>query len=174
MQPDVHNNDTVFGGTVSFAKAPDLPSASITNAKFSSAASDRLAAAKAVHRFAVPYSQSVGSAVVAETGKMVHVAAAAGILAAVKAAVDTLATGEDRALTVDVKKSTAGGAWATVLSAVITIDDEDTAKTAYTGTIASAAYVAGDLFEIVVTVAGSASAQALGLGVSLFFDENPA
>lgn len=93
----------------------------------------------------------------------------------VSAAIVTKATGADRTVSVDLKRSTAGGAFATVLSATIDFDDDSTNLTAYDGVLSSSVIEEDDLLEWVVTVAGSADAQALGLVVGVTIDtEKPA
>ncbi len=97
-----------------------------------------------------------------------------GELVAFGALVNTVATGADRTITVDLKKAAAGSnTFATVLSATVGFTNASVVNTLVVGTISSTAYVAGDTFELVVTVAGSASAQALGLLAKLCVREEP-
>ena len=90
-----------------------------------------------------------------------------------RASLITVATGADRTVTVDLQRSTAGGAFATVLSATIGFTNGSTARTVVSGTISTAAGVQNDLYQVVVTVAGAAGAQALGLIVALDFQQDP-
>ncbi len=96
---------------------------------------------------------------------------AAGTLQAFGAWIEVQATGSDRTVSVDLQKSTGGGAYATVLSSPVAIDHTTTIRILVTATISSATYVAGDIFRLVVAVSGSASAQATGLGYKLATQE---
>lgn len=104
---------------------------------------------------------------IAALTKLIHIGKGAGTIAAFRAFIVTVATGADRTVTVDLQKSTAGGAFATVLSGTVGFTNGSTALTLVSGTLSSTTYVASDLFRVVVTVAGSASAQALGLHASM-------
>jgi len=148
-----------------------LPSGSVTDATVTAGA--KIGAAKVVHRFAISATQVPGTAVVAETRDL-FIARAAGTVVAVEAAITgAIATGTDRHVFVDLHKSTGAGAFASVLSADIDLDDGSTLRTAVAGTITSASYVAGDIFRLVVAVSGSDAAQAEGLIVTVHFDEEP-
>lgn len=83
------------------------------------------------------------------------------------AIIGTIATGADRTVTVDLHKSTGAAAFATVLSATIGFTNASVLRTAASGTFSSTSLVAGDLLRVVVTVAGAAGNQALGLVCSL-------
>jgi hypothetical protein len=127
-----------------------------------------------VHHFAATFAQKDGVDVATET-RIVHIANAAGTLAAVKAVVNQAAAGGDKNFTIDVKKSSGGGAYASMLSAAITMNSGNTARVAVAGTPgATPTYVAGDVLEIVITTGGSTGNQAQGLAVTLLLQENPA
>lgn len=72
---------------------------------------------------------------------------------------------------VNLKKSTGGGAFATVLSATVDITSATATLTAVAGIISAAPYVAGDVFELVVTVSGSPDGK--GLTAVVVMEENP-
>lgn len=91
-----------------------------------------------------------------------------------RAGLVTKATGGDRTVTVDLQRSTAGGAYATVLSATIGFTSGSANLTIVSGTISSPAGIQNDLYQVVVTVAGAAGAQALGLIVALDYQQDPA
>jgi hypothetical protein len=104
--------------------------------------------------------------------KWLHIIRGANATAvAFQAAITTAATGGDRTVSVDLQKSSGGGAFATILTAPIAITNGTAIRTAVSGTISSAAMVAGDIVQIVVTVAGAAGNQALGLLASFTFEE---
>ena len=159
IQGETHFTDpVVFLGSVTMADGQ------ITDNHIKAGAD--IAYSKLQHSFPLVLSQATGTAVVSET-RVVHVAKGAGALLSVEASVVTVATGADRTVTVDVKKSTGGGAFATLLSETIVLDDDSVALIPEEGTVSSTpTYADGDLIEIVVTVAGSADAQAEGLVVT--------
>jgi hypothetical protein len=102
------------------------------------------------------------------------VAKGAGQINEFAAAVDAVPAGGDKAVTVDLQKSTGGGAFATLLTAVITINSASSAKTKYTGTlVATPTFVAGDLLRIVVALTGTTGNQAQGLVARAVVQENP-
>jgi hypothetical protein len=101
-------------------------------------------------------------------------ALAAGQIMNMKAFMEVQATGGDRTVTVDLQKSTGGGAYATILTSTIVITNATAIRTAVAAVLgAGASYVAGDIFRLVVTVAGVAGAQAQGLTVVVCGKENP-
>lgn len=111
---------------------------------------------------------------VTATTKMIMRAVQAGSLLSVGAIVYTVATGADRTVTIDLHKATAGGvSFATVLSATFGFTNGSVVNTIVAGTVSTTPYAAGDLFKIIVTVAGAAGNQALGLGIILQVNENP-
>jgi len=101
------------------------------------------------------------------------IARGAGELIGFEAAITgTIATGADRTVTVDLKRSTGAGALATVLSATIGFTNGSTLLLNSTATISTSTVADGDVFVAVVTVAGAASAQAIGLAITLTWREN--
>lgn len=97
---------------------------------------------------------------------------ASGTVLSVEAAItETIATGNDRVVSVDVKKSTGGGAFNSILAATIDFDDASVLLDVSEATITSPNVVDGDVLEIVVTVAGVNANQALGLLVNLTLRE---
>lgn len=169
MSLDVHFNATHFAGPLSAAEFIPPPGC-IDNDAIESAAG--IESTKVVRRLSLHDNQVPGTAVVAKT-VLAHIARASGNVIGVDIATSTIATGADRTVNVDLQKSTAGGAFATVLSATAELDNGSTVRTVYSGTISAAPFVAGDIFQIVTTVAGSADNQAQGLQVTITLDENP-
>ena len=84
------------------------------------------------------------------------------------------ATGVDRTVNVDLQKSTSGGAFASITTTDIEIDDSTTIRTAVASTLSNTSLSDGDILRAVVTVAGSADAQATGLMITLTLREDPA
>jgi hypothetical protein len=103
----------------------------------------------------------------------IHIARGAGQAVQLSAWVTTPATGGDRTVTVDLQRSTAGGAFATVMSVTVSFSNGSTARTVVDGTVNPALddYIADDLFRLVVSVAGSAGNQAIGLTALAVFRE---
>ncbi len=147
------------------------PASSITNASIAAAAGiDRT---KVVHQLQLPYAQAPGSDIATATLDL-YIARAAGTVVSFEAAITGLAASGDRSVTVDLHKSTGGGAFATVLSAPIALDIGNTIRVLEAATVGSAAYVDGDLFRIIVTqVAGTTGTRPQGLIVTTTLGENP-
>lgn len=100
------------------------------------------------------------------------IARAGGTLLGFEAAITgTIATGADRTVTVDLKRSTGAGALATVLSATIGFTNGSTLLSLSAATISTTFVADGDVFIAVVTVAGAAGAQAIGLAITLTWRE---
>lgn len=119
------------------------------------------------------YATATTVAAVTETFYIVR--GANGTVRSVTAAITgAIATGNDRTVDVDIKKSTGGGSFSTILSAAIQFDDSSVLRTAQNATISSPAVVAGDILQVVITVAGSNLAQATGLTVSVLISEESA
>ena len=112
------------------------------------------------------------SAVVA-IEKLLFIANGAGTLDKLEATVITAATGADRTVNIDLLKSTAGGSFASVLTATLEFDNVDVALTPTEATLSTTAYISGDIFKLTVAVVGAAGNQAIGLVASLTKSENP-
>jgi len=161
MAQDVINNDLHVNGNLS-SKTFAPPSGSITNAHISASAD--IDATKVEHQLALDYEQLPGTAVVADTRDLHIVHGATGSVVSFRAAITgTIATGADRTVNVDLQKSTGAGAFATILSATLEFDNASVLRTVATSAVATPALVAGDILRVVVTVAGAAGNQALGL-----------
>lgn len=169
MAQDLFNNDVHINGTLS-AKTFTPPAGSIGDSGIAAAAG--IDATKVVHQFPLVYTQVPGTAVLAAT-QLVHILRASGTVASIEVMTPTPATGGDRTVTVDLQKSTAAGAFATILSSVVTLNNATAARTPVTGAIATPSVVDGDLLQLVVAVAGAAGNQANGLLVTVTLRENP-
>lgn len=158
-------------GTLS-ASSNSPSSGSITDTHVSGTAA--ISATKMVHQYAVEVELYGPTTTVAALTKLFHIAQSAGTIVAFKAFVITPATGADRTVNVDLQKSTGAGAFATVLSATAIFNNGSSARTLASGTVSSPSYIASDLFQVVVTVAGAAGNQALGLYCVMEVRQNPA
>ena len=166
---------TVLQGNVAVlgdftATTMTIPSASIGNAQVKTG--DPVSSDKLQHRITARLSQALGADVVAVT-EVVHIGHAAGTLLAVKVVSNTPPTGGDKKVTVDVKRGSAGGAYSSVLTAPLDIDSAIAARAVTPATINSAAYSAGDSYQIAISVSGSTGTQAQDICVELIFSENP-
>ncbi len=149
----------------------DLPS--LTNQHI--AASAGIIANKIQHQKTVSVELAEAGTAVAAITKLLTSTVSTGTLRAFEGTIVVQATGADRTVTVELLKSTGGGAFATVLSTTVDITDSTTILVPTAATIDSSKLTVadGDIFEITVVVAGAASAQAKGLVATLVFDEDP-
>jgi hypothetical protein len=153
------------------AKRFSAPAGSIDNASVDEAA--EIAATKLIHQFPLTYQQAPGSEVVSNTVDL-HIARGDGEVVSIEAAITgAIATGADRTVTLDLLKSTAGGAFATVLTAPIVLDDDNVLRTLEAGTVTTTDYLDGDILRLTVVCAGAASAQGQGLVVTTIVREEP-
>lgn len=76
-------------------------------------------------------------------------------------------------VTVDLQKSTGGGAFASILTAAITLNNATTARTAVAGTLASTTLVQGDLLQIVITATAAGGTLATGVFAFVTVDSLP-
>lgn len=153
------------------ARSATLPDGTITNAMVAGSAAIEHTKLKPLTPVTVELF-GLAAEVTAKT-QVVHIARSAGTLVAIEAIVQTVASGADRTIDVDLQKSTGGGAYATVLTSSADFDDGSTARVPVAGVIDTASYVDGDSFAIVITVAGAAGDQADGLTVTLWLAESP-
>jgi len=172
MSLDILGGDLQVQGTL-IPRGLVYPPGSITDVAVSAGA--LLSAAKLIAPAYLNYQQKPNTAVVADTGTTLHIVrGAACTVNDIRAlGTGTIATGADRTVNVDLQKSTGGGAFATILTATILLNNVSTLRTAVVGVVNTPALVAGDILQIVVTVAGAAGNQALGLHVTVNLRENP-
>jgi hypothetical protein len=164
--------DHYFAGSVSLASV-SLPSNCLRNAQV--AADAAIDASKVVHQFSESVELFAPTTTIASVEKLLKVVrGATGTVVAFEAVLVTKATAGDKTVTVDLQKSTGGGAFASILTAPISFSDASANLTALAATIGSAGLVAGDVLKIVVAAAGSTGTQALGLLVTLTQSETPA
>lgn len=159
--------DVLVTGTLT-ARVAVLPSSCIGDTQVQTGAD--ISALKLIGMFAPSYIQKTGTAVVADAAVDMHIASAAGSLMSLEAAITgVIATGADRTVTIDLQKSTGAGAFATVLSAVLTLNNASVLRTLQAATITTLPFVDGDILRLVIAVAGAAGNQAQGLIVTLRF-----
>lgn len=124
--------------------------------------SDRVIASNLTHQFPIRHSQKNGTAVVAESMPIFRAVAncvinSFGVFNTAKP------TGGDLTFTVDLQKSTGGGAFASILTGVITRSSADANLEFEAGTLSSTTLVAGDALLVVIAVAGSTGTQGQGI-----------
>lgn len=151
MAQDNFGSDVHVRGTLS-ATAMTIPASAVGNTQIAAAAG--IAASKLEHQFAVRYATNHGTAVAAATQPLHIVHGVTGEIVAVEVTCTTAPTSSDT-VTVDVQKSTGGGAFATVLSGTVGLSSSSTARVVYAGTISAANTVDGDILQVVVTVSGT-------------------
>lgn len=161
------DQDVYVNGQLS-SKTFSPPAASIGNA----AITGTIVATKLESAFNLSYAQT-GTVVAATTYLRIVRGATAEVVSIEAAITETIATGADRTVTIDLKRSTAGGAFATVLSAPIVLDNTNVLRTLEAGTVSLPDLVDGDILQLTVAVAGAAGNQALGLVVAVTLREDP-
>lgn len=152
-----------FTGAVQFGSTITLPSGSIGNSQIASSAA--IDATKLQHQYAKQFAQVHGTAATAER-RVIHRAKGAGTLTEFKAGPVVAATG-DSTVTVDLRKN-----GTTVLSGTISITSGTAAFAVVTGSISSASYSAGDVFEVVQTVSAGTGTLPQGVFAEAVFRED--
>lgn len=159
------NEDVRINGDLS-AATQTLSASSVGDSQVKSNAA--IVATKLQHRTEFNYKQANGTAIIAATGDPLTILYKAGTLVKVSACITgAIATGGDRTVNVDVQKGNAANAYATMLTGTIQFTNASALRTVSSATLASTTLAADDQLIIVVTVAGSASAQAQGLLVTV-------
>ncbi|VTU02779.1 Marine sediment metagenome DNA, contig: S03H2_L04701 OS=marine sediment metagenome GN=S03H2_18785 PE=4 SV=1 [Gemmataceae bacterium] len=162
MPTNTDYSDTILAGQISFEKIPVVPPGSFGDPQIGAA--NPIDATKVKHQYAPQLAQAHGTAATAER-RIVHVARAAGTVAAVGAGPVVAATGNST-VTVDVRKN-----GTSILTSTISLTSATAAFARVAGTINTAAYVAGDVFEVVVTVAAGTGTLPQGVSVQVVFRE---
>jgi hypothetical protein len=122
-------------------------------------------------KFKFVYGQKSGTAVTADNKPLLVVDGATGAVVNFQACMTGVLPTSSDTVTVDLQKSTGGGAFASILTAAIQFTSSvGTLRTMLAASIATASLVQGDILEVVVTVSGS-SGQ--GLCVELATSETP-
>jgi len=172
-QPSNFYGDVIFQGSATFAGSVVLPSSCVANANVQPAAA--IDSSKLIHRFSLSRELfAPGTTIIAVAAALWHVARKGGNVVGIEAAITTAATGADRTVTVDLQKSTGGGAFATMLTTTVNITNATAIRTAVAGVVSGAgAFIDGDILQVTVAVAGAAGAQAAGLVVTVDVDQNP-
>lgn len=163
-------NDHEWQGAHSFSGAVSMPAASITSAAIAAAAN--ISQSKLQHRRTAQVQVDGGADVATVTKYLCRFHRSATLLG-LFATPDAVPAGGTKAIVIDVKKSTGGGAWASILSATLTINSSSTARTpvtlSYSG---SPTFVEGDVLQVVITASGTGGTGVQGLLVDLVAAED--
>lgn len=156
---------TLLKGTILFEKKPGYPVQSLGNADFNPA--DPLTVDKTYHKYTPPFSQNATTVASADQ-KTVHVAKASGVVSGFQVGNVTKAIGDSTA-TFDLLKN--GG---TVLNAPVVLNNASANYTPQVGAItAPGTYVAGDVFEVKITISAGTGTLPKGVYAQPTFDEQP-
>jgi hypothetical protein len=145
------------------------PAGSIADAGVASpsAGASGIQTSKLNHRYPITYNQPEGSAATSATVIAWIVKGTASVMIALDAALKVACIGA-ATITVDLKKN-----GTSVLTSVITFNNGTPIMTDESATIATAAGVAGDIFEIVVVATAGGGTLGQGLFVKALIDEFP-
>jgi hypothetical protein len=160
--PSVMKGDFHFPDRVTFTDI-GLPDSSVDASMIEASAG--IEASKCEQERVIRYTQVTGTAVVANAGEGLHiVTGATGDVISIEAVVTgAIATGADRTVTIDLKKSTGGAAYASILTSTIVLDNTNTLRVLEAGAITGGTLVDGDSLLLTVAVAGASGNQAQGL-----------
>ena len=160
-----------FAGNVVFTKAGgvSLPAGVISDADVPAGAN--INDTKLNHRHIMYLGQDVGTAATSQA-RCQHIYKAGSVLSVMASAVSA-AAGGDYKTTMDVLKSTGGGAFVSILSAPYDLDSSKTSLVTYYPAISGVQTVAaGDLIKLNIAVSGSTGSQAQGTALTLVCSEN--
>ena len=150
--------DMDFKGTVRFTGDVTVPANSISTTSIDT--SIPFTASATQHQFSAHMAEAANAGT-APT-EVIHIAKESGTVVAFDVAAQTVPTGGD-SVVVDLQKSTAGGAFATILSATITLDVASVDRVAESASLAAGAtMIAGDLLRVVMTGTGSTGTGFIG------------
>lgn len=163
-------SDIILRGATQVLDTLRMPAGSVSNQEVAAGAD--IAASKLVHRHVLGYHQADGSAVAAADVPLHVVRGTTGSIIALEAAIATAAAG-DAEVTIDLQRSTGGGAFATVLTEPITLTSETAVRTAVAATIDSDTLVDGDVLLLAIAVDAGTGDLPEGLVVTATLDETP-
>lgn len=166
VQPSVIQGDMVVEGNF-FAGTMNVPAGAVDNASVASGTPGNfIDPSKLESRIGRFYAQPNTTATT-ETRAIHYTVGATGSLIAFQAGSIAKAVGA-ATVTVDLKKN-----GASVLSALVTLDSTSTSRAAISATIATAGFVVGDEFEIVITATAGGGTLPTGVFVNLLLNEDP-
>ena len=161
IEGDIH-----FAGNVTFGSGVTLPNGAVTAGKVAAGAA--IEATKIQQRNRAPWRQGNSDADVVDGTQVIYsVTGATGTLREFKAGCVTPCQG-DATITVDLRKN-----GASVLSAVITLDKNQTARELVAAAISTMSVAAGDVLEVVIDATPGTGTIAKGIFGYLTLDELP-
>lgn len=166
----VLENATLRGTTVMTGPVT-LPSGTVSASTI--AAGANVETSKLVHRHSLNYNQASGASVATATVPVFIARGTTITIRAIEAAILVAAAGA-ATVTVDLQKSTGGGAFASVLSSTIDFDSASVVRTVTAGTLSATSATDGDILQLVVTATAGGGTLPQGLIVTLTLDETPA
>jgi hypothetical protein len=158
-------NATVIGSLVLTAQTVTPSDGSVVNASVANSAG--ILATKLQQQYTKLYAQASATTASTITIPIHLVRGATCTLDSIKAG-SVVANVGAATVTIDLKKN-----GTTVLSAVITLDNANTARVPEAGTITTAGGVADDLYELVITATAGGGTLATGLFVQVVINEDP-
>jgi hypothetical protein len=166
--PSTVPGDLIVGGNLS-ANGMTIPAGAVADSQV--AANAKIASSKTIAQKTIsPQLNGPTTTVTTQTQWISSLKGATGTLIDINAFIAVAAAGA-ATVTIDLQKSTGGGAFATVLSSTISINNATVVRTAVPGTITSPNVVAGDIFQLVVTATAGGGTLPQGLMVTLRYDE---
>lgn len=163
--------DFQYVGTVTFSGPTNYKAGSILDAAINAAAA--IQATKLQGEYNHNYSQT--GTVAAATLYFGAIRGLTATLVSLQGCItETIATGADRTVTVDLLKSTGAGAFASVLTTPLVFNNASVLRTITAALITTAGAVVGDHYKLTVAVAGAAGNQALGLSLRAIWREDAA
>jgi hypothetical protein len=164
---------TTFTGEVNCTNRLRVPAVNFSNADISPSAG--IAATKLEHQFPVSVQLfPPATSVAALTLPIYTVIGTAGEIVGMEAWISVVADDVSRTISVDLQKSTGGGSFATVCSATADFTSSSTVRVPVPVTLSGSSLIAGDLLQLVVTVAGGTGNQATGLHATVMLRETAA
>lgn len=166
--PTIVPFDLIVGGNFS-ANAMTIPAGAVADSQV--AANAKIASSKLIGPRTISRElNGPTTTVTSQTTWITTIKGASGTLIDINAFIAVAAVGA-ATVTIDLQKSTGGGAFATVLSSTISITNATVVRTATAGTITTPGIVAGDILELIVTATAGGGTLPQGLTVTLRYDE---
>lgn len=171
MTIDNIRSDRIYHGAVSFAGTLTLPDQSVDNAAIKTGAdvdSDKLE-----HKHPISVELAEQATEVVNIEKLIHVSRVTGSIVALEAAIVSV-PGTGNSFTLDLQKSTGGGAFSSVLTSTLEFTSSSSALTPGAAVIdSSAASLAdGDILKLVVSCTSDTNGNAEGLVVTVTLKED--
>lgn len=161
-------NDYVAPGIWDFTGTLSLPTQTVENTDVKNNADINYAKVQHVQHGML--NQASGTAAIDET-RLVFIARAPCTVLAVDLSIDAAVVG-DSTVTVDVKKSTAGGAFTTILTGVYTIDNSNVVRVVANATLSGTpTLIANDILEVVISATVGTGTLPQGLVVDVTIAE---